>query len=60
VPVVHALIRENARRANLAGDAQTAGHYERLDTQLQEGMQAVNRAALEHLGRWAVTRTGYG
>src|SRR5438093_1153434 len=42
-----------------AGDAQAAAHYERLDARFQEGMQAANRAALEHLGRWAVTRTGY-
>jgi conjugative relaxase-like TrwC/TraI family protein len=59
VSVVHASIRENARRAHLAGDAQAAAHYDRLDARLQEGMQAANRVALEHLGRWAVTRTGY-
>jgi conjugative relaxase-like TrwC/TraI family protein len=59
VSVVHASVRENARRAHLAGDAQAAAHYERLDARLQEGMQAANRAALEHLDKWAVTRTGY-
>ena len=59
VSVVHASIRENARRARLAGDARAAAHWDALDARIQEGMQAANRAALEHLQRWAVTRTGY-
>jgi hypothetical protein len=57
--VVHASVRENARRACLAGDVCAAAHWDALDARIQEGMQAANRAALEHLQRWAVTRTGY-
>jgi conjugative relaxase-like TrwC/TraI family protein len=59
VSVVHASVRENARRAHLAGDVRAAAHWDALDARIQEGMQAANRAALEHLQRWAVTRTGY-
>ena len=59
VSVVHASVRENARRAHLAGDVRAAAHWDALDARIQEGMQASNRAALEYLQRWAMTRTGY-
>ncbi len=60
VSVLHASIRENARRARLAGDERGAAYW----TGREEGFQAVlhraNRAALEYAQVWAgVTRTGY-
>ena len=60
ISVLHASIRENARRARLVGDEPAAAYW----TGREEGFQAVlyraNRTALEYAQRWAgVTRTGH-
>jgi conjugative relaxase-like TrwC/TraI family protein len=58
--VLHASIRENGRRARLAGDKAAASLWEDRDRAFQEVLQAANRAALRHAERWAgVVRTGY-
>lgn len=49
---------ENARRARLAGDAAAAAAWDARHAEVAEAIQAANRAGLEHLQRWAVTRTG--
>jgi hypothetical protein len=60
ISVLHASIRENARRAWLAGDDQAAAVWDERDRVFQEVLQAANRAALNHAERWAaVVRTGY-
>ncbi len=58
--VLHASIRENARRARLAGDEQVATYWHGREERFQEVLQRANRAALEYAQRWAgVTRSGY-
>jgi len=60
ISILHASIRENARRARQAGDADGGAYWDGRDVAFQEVLQAANRAALEHAQRWAgVTRTGY-
>ena len=60
ISVLHASIRENARRARLAGDEAAAARWDEQDRIFQEVLQAANRSALEYAQRWAgVTRTGY-
>ena len=60
ISVFHASIRENERRARLAGDAPTAGWWARIEHRYQEVLQAANRAGLEYVQQWAgMTRTGY-
>ncbi len=60
ISVLHASIRENARRARLAGDQAAARYWDQREARFQEILQRANRAALEHLQEWAgVTRTGY-
>jgi conjugative relaxase-like TrwC/TraI family protein len=60
ISVLHASIRENARRARLAGDDAAAAVWVERDRVIQEVLQAANRAALQHAERWAgVVRTGY-
>ena len=60
ISVFHASIRENERRARLAGDAKTAAWWARAEQRYQEVLQAANRAGLEYVQRWAgMTRTGY-
>jgi len=59
VSILHASIRENERQARLAGDEAAAAYWRGQDERFQEVLQDANRAGLEHLQRWAVTRTGY-
>jgi TrwC relaxase len=60
ISVLHASIRENERRARLAGDEQAAAYWAVREQAFQEILHRANRAALEHLQAWAgVTRTGY-
>jgi AAA domain/TrwC relaxase len=60
ISVLHASIRENARRAGLAGDQRTAGYWSGREEAFREVLHRANRAALEYLQDWAgVTRTGY-
>jgi hypothetical protein len=60
ISVFHASIRENERRARLAGDAATAAWWTGIEQRYQEVLQAANRAGLEYVQEWAgMTRTGY-
>jgi ATP-dependent exoDNAse (exonuclease V) alpha subunit len=60
ISLLHASIRENARRARLAGDAQAAAYWSGREDRFQEVLHRANRAALEYLQTWAgVTRSGY-
>jgi hypothetical protein len=60
ISVLHASIRENERRARLAGDQQAAAYWAKREQAFQEILHRANRAALEYLQAWAgVTRTGY-
>ena len=60
ISVLHASIRENARRARLAGDERAAAYWAGREERFQEVLHRANRAALEYAQRWAgVTRTGY-
>ncbi|HET9972912.1 MAG TPA: relaxase domain-containing protein, partial [Streptosporangiaceae bacterium] len=60
ISVLHASIRENARRARLADDQVAARYWDQREATFQEILQRANRAALEYLQEWAgVTRTGY-
>src|SRR5580692_13039339 len=60
ISVLHASIRENARRAGLAGDQRAAGYWSGREKTFREILHRANRAALEYLQEWAgVTRTGY-
>jgi len=58
--VFHASIRENERRARLAGDLVLASWWAAAEARYQEVVQAANRAGLEYVQQWAgMTRTGY-
>jgi hypothetical protein len=60
ISVLHASIRENARRARLAGDQRAEAHWTSQEERFQGILHSANRAALEYLQTWAgVTRTGY-
>jgi hypothetical protein len=60
ISVLHASIRENERRARLAGDEHAAAYWAGREKALQEVLHQANRAALDYLQEWAgVTRTGY-
>ena len=60
ISVLHASIRENERRARLAGDQRAAAYWAGREQQFQEILHRANRTALEYLQAWAgVTRTGY-
>ncbi|HEU5392798.1 MAG TPA: MobF family relaxase [Streptosporangiaceae bacterium] len=60
ISVLHASIRENERRARLAGDRQAAAYWAGREQAFQELLHKANRAALEYLQAWAgITRTGY-
>ena len=60
ISVLHASIRENARRARLAGDDRALAYWSGREERFQEILQRANRAALDYLQAWAgVTRTGY-
>jgi hypothetical protein len=59
ISVFHASIRENERRARLAGDEAGARYWQDAEQRYQETLQAANRAGLEYVQRWAgMTRTG--
>ena len=60
ISVLHASLRENERRARLAGDQQAAAYWAGREQAFQEVLHRANRAALEYLQAWAgITRTGY-
>jgi hypothetical protein len=60
ISILHASIRENERRARLAGDQQAAAYWAGREQAFQEILHRANQAALEYLQAWAgVTRTGY-
>ena len=60
ISVLHASIRENERRARLAGEQQAAAYLAGREQRFQEVLHRANRAALEYLQAWAgITRTGY-
>ncbi len=60
ISVLHASIRESARRARLAGGKRAAAYWAGREERFQESLHRANRAALEYAQRWAgVTRTGY-
>jgi hypothetical protein len=60
ISVLHASVRENERRARMAGDQQAASYWAGLEQRFQEILHRANRAALEYLQAWAgITRTGY-
>ena len=60
ISVLHASIRENARRARLAGDGRALAYWSGREEMFQEILHRANRAALEYLQEWAgVTRSGY-
>ena len=60
ISVFHASIRENERRARLAGDQTAAAYWAAAERRYQEVLQAANRAGLEYVQEWAgITRTGY-
>ena len=60
ISVLHASIRENGRRARLAGDEQAAAYWASQEEKFQAVLHRANRAALEYAQKWAgVTRTGY-
>ena len=57
ISVLHASIRENARRA---GDQRTSAYWAEREEAFQEVLHRANWAALDYLQEWAgVTRTGY-
>ena len=59
ISVLHASIRENARRARLAGDQRAQAYWAGREQRFQEVLHAANRAALDYVQTWAgVTRTG--
>ena len=60
VSILHTSIRENERQARLAGDDRAAGWWAARDAEMQDALQAANRAAMQHLQDWAMTRTGSG
>ncbi len=60
ISVLHASLRENARRARLASDHSAVVYWAGREQKFQEVLHRTNRAALEYLQAWAgVTRTGY-
>ena len=60
ISVLHASIRENARRARLAGDQRAEAYWAGQEEKFQAVLHRANRAALEYMQTWAgVTRTGY-
>ncbi len=60
ISVLHASIRENGRRARLAGDQRAQAYWAGREQRFQQILHSANRTALEYLQTWAgVTRTGY-
>ena len=60
ISILHASIRENERRARLAGDKRAAAYWAGQQEKFQAVLHRANRAALQYAQQWAgVTRTGY-
>ena len=59
VSIFHTSIRENERQARLAGDETAAAWWAAREAEMQEALQAANRAGLDHLQAYAQTRTGH-
>ena len=60
ISVLHASIRENARRARLTGDDRALAYWSGREQKFQEILHRANQAVLDYLQEWAgVTRTGY-
>ena len=60
ISVLHASIRENARRARLAEDERATAYWVGREETFQAILHRANRAALEYAQTWAgFTRTGY-
>ncbi|MHB1430528.1 MAG: MobF family relaxase [Streptosporangiaceae bacterium] len=60
ISILHASIRENARRARLAGDEPAAAWWDGEVLAFEEILQQANLAGLEYVQQWAgMTRTGY-
>jgi AAA domain/TrwC relaxase len=60
ISIVHAAIRENERRARLAGNGQVAAAWAAREARWQEILQEGNRRGLEYMQQVAAwTRTGY-
>ena len=60
ISVLHASLRENARRAQLTGDQRAAAYWAGQENKFQDVLHRGNRAALEYMQAWAgVTRSGY-
>jgi TrwC relaxase/AAA domain len=60
ISVLHASIRENERRARMAGDQRAATYWAGREQAFQKILHRANRTALEYLQDWAgMTRTGY-
>ena len=60
ISVFHASIRENERQARLAGDQAAAAYWRGQEEKYQQIAQDANRAGLEHLEQWVMTRSGGG
>jgi TrwC relaxase len=59
ISILHASIRENARRARLAANERAAAYWAEQEEKFQAVLHRANRAALDYAQRWAgVTRTG--
>ena len=60
ISVLHASIRENERRARLAGDTAGAARWAEAEHRYQKVLHEANRFGLEYVQQWAgMTRTGY-
>ena len=60
ISILHASIRENERRARIAGRLADAERWAAADATFQEILHAANRAGLDYAQRHAgITRTGY-
>jgi hypothetical protein len=58
VSVVHASIRENARRAALAGDLAAEAYWADMEARFAAVLFEGAAVAMRHLEQWAMTRTG--
>jgi hypothetical protein len=60
ISVLHASIRENVRRARMAGDQRMGVYWAGREERFQQILHSANRTALDYVQTWAgVTRTGY-
>ena len=60
VSIFHASLRENERQARLAGDHAAAAYWRAQNERYEQIAQDANRAGLEHLEQWVMTRSGGG